>query len=705
MDINQLKQTYNIELDEIVNALKKHNITIQLSQLNDIPENWIPLIEDYLKANTAINIKDKEPSTGLNNHNKIHRKSKSLPSPTVSSKKIFYAYVKYVGPENDHAFIVKLSNINNIASQDLYENDYNDYKLTDDCASINKGQIILCSVKSKKYKIAKIHASVFHGTLRQSDSNYFTDWISFTAPKIIKNIKLQGFDEKKVIVCAELYWNGYGIIYKKSNEDINTDAILPKVDHLFQRYLVQPEIKENEITTIYKSLFSTDVYEMVLRQRFNAELKGKSLFSNNKKITGFLKKWELLAPSLVTYSNIGMKKYFDLFFQMWLNETVNIDFWKEHIIDACVQYQLSLAESKNNEEKSTLSYVLTQDHLSKIESALPNYFNQEFTIDTLRTRDIFHHVVYLSSISNKEEYYKKINDSLTDELKFQRWVKGETEVFPKSLALVNFAKLNVEKQAKVIEGFNETEIVEVLDDVKPIVNNSHFDKLFKVSKLKLLEILELVSFDIEGNIDSIYELAWNTNDQWYHYNTPAQVSEGFEDFKKAAENPENILIGHNIIDFDCPILEKKGVKFNQEQLWDTFRVEALLSPDLEHYALVTKHDAKSDAQLTIDLFVNQLLRILILSEAQKRNVNNYLPERIVDILEGLKNDLAFSWVKEEFLIDHRQDFYRPQAKIHRHVKEAIEFVSKSDAPLKLIIGPQAFKKEVLKFEKHSGYKF
>lgn len=39
MDINQLKQTYNIELDEIVNALKKHNITIQLSQLNDIPEN------------------------------------------------------------------------------------------------------------------------------------------------------------------------------------------------------------------------------------------------------------------------------------------------------------------------------------------------------------------------------------------------------------------------------------------------------------------------------------------------------------------------------------------------------------------------------------------------------------------------------------------------------------------------------------------
>src|SRR5690606_11411334 len=117
--------------------------------------------------------------------------------------------------------------------------------------------------------------------------------------------------------------------------------------------------------------------------------------------------------------------------------------------------------------------------------------------------------------------------------------------------------------------------------------------------------MNALSFDIESNIQCIYEMAWNNSEMWYSYKGEKEVTNALILFNQQIEDEQNLVIGHNIIEFDCPILEKKGVVINSDKLWDTLRIEVLLSPELRNYALKTEHNAKKDAQLTLSLFTNQ----------------------------------------------------------------------------------------------------
>ena len=57
------------------------------------------------------------------------------------------------------------------------------------------------------------------------------------------------------------------------------------------------------------------------------------------------------------------------------------------------------------------------------------------------------------------------------------------------------------------------------------------------------------------------------------------------------------------------------------QTWDTLQIEMLLSPEYNTYALKVPHNARLDAEHTLKLFINQILRILILDE-EKYNIIN-----------------------------------------------------------------------------------
>ncbi len=68
-----------------------------------------------------------------------------------------------------------------------------------------------------------------------------------------------------------------------------------------------------------------------------------------------------------------------------------------------------------------------------------------------------------------------------------------------------------------------------------------------------------------------------------------------------------IIIGHNILDWDWPILSKHVSAFaSREHLWDTLLVQFLLQPDSSGFALGGTHQADDDAHDAWNLFKAQL---------------------------------------------------------------------------------------------------
>jgi len=105
------------------------------------------------------------------------------------------------------------------------------------------------------------------------------------------------------------------------------------------------------------------------------------------------------------------------------------------------------------------------------------------------------------------------------------------------------------------------------------------------------------------------------------WNTQADSKKVVRDIQSLQKNlPDaTLIIGHNILKFDIPILEKDGLDFSKVLVWDTMLVSFFLDPWKKSYALGGPHDALGDAKNTLKLFKEQVKRIGLL--------------RVMDLLE------------------------------------------------------------------------
>jgi len=149
----------------------------------------------------------------------------------------------------------------------------------------------------------------------------------------------------------------------------------------------------------------------------------------------------------------------------------------------------------------------------------------------------------------------------------------------------------------------------------------------------------IVSLDIELGINKIDQVGlwrWNNADL---YQTDEEITAGIN---KLNEEHQNIgLIGHNIIDWDLPILKEKGLDYSENLAWDTLRIEALLDPLKPSFALDTEHGALADAEKTFHLFINQVLCIATNESSKKRisgiGVDRLWGELVTEIIDLIAN--------------------------------------------------------------------
>lgn len=140
-----------------------------------------------------------------------------------------------------------------------------------------------------------------------------------------------------------------------------------------------------------------------------------------------------------------------------------------------------------------------------------------------------------------------------------------------------------------------------------------------------------VVFDIESDGEVIREFAFCSEDNMRSYQGEEQIGSLIRRLKRLP-----IIVGHNIKQWDLPILYKKGLSLPPSTfVWDTLEMEILLNPCRYAYSLHAQHKAEADTALANDLFWNQLYR-LSSDERLVDSLRGFLPAGITHILEDLR---------------------------------------------------------------------
>ncbi len=259
----------------------------------------------------------------------------------------------------------------------------------------------------------------------------------------------------------------------------------------------------------------------------------------------------------------------------------------------------------------------------------------------------------------EEMLVARLQPSLTLSL----WLAGGKLPFPRAEALVRFEGLSATEGDLVVAQLTDTD----LSEVAPFITQNHAT-ITQQRALGLLNDLVLNTFlavglDLETDRETIYEIAWGRPAAWHSGQDELQVSATLQELQEWVMAGHGLVVGHNVRDFDAPVVAAHGVELLAESLWDTLLVEMVLSPQLRTYALRTAHTALADAELTLRLFVNQVLRLVLAAPADWELLSQVVPAEAQSKLMDLRSDLAsMSWLRhtETQLWQDATGWLRPQ---------------------------------------------
>ena len=692
MDFKELREKYNIDLSLLGEILKKNRIKLNMQELNDIPKSWIPVIEKHLYPDENIS-QNKETTKAR--AAKIKRRSIVQVKKYNPQNILFYAYVKFVGNDNQHAFVKRINDLNNISEIDFRKKDSNDYKIQEDCSNITSGQIITCKSLSEKLNTAKIKSTHLEGLLiRNGTTNTFVDCVSFKELSKINIVGvLNGFELGSSVVSVQIKKVRKQLYCTKESIVPNKEKIEYVVEKQIERLLLKEELSNFDKGNLkaFKEIYASK-FESLTTTLFSKEVEAGI---NINDLNLLLSKWIVINPEIITLRNLKNIERIPQYFNLWFNNDLPLKFWEDNLIDAIIQNLSDL----DKDSCETFFSKFTQVYIELLSAAIVDYFRYDFIIELPKHFQIIKRLIDISTIGNKQQFRAELKIRLSPNLSFELWVLDKTGAFDKEAAIRSFSERDISTQEQILVALDEDELLNLLPLKTELLNPALEERLYKLILKKVALDIKCICFDLESNGEEIFEIGWiNSHNNWKHYKERAEIKEGIEVFSNLTYNSNTIFVGHNIVEWDIPILSKFNAPVSSEQVWDTLLVEAFLSPEFKNYALITKHNAKDDSIVTLDLFLNQLLRIIYSNEEKLSYLYKYLPENIVIILQQLKKDFVFEWNPLEYLLRDKKYFFRPQPKPNKLVSKLTQELSNSNGLSKLVIGSSTFKNEILPIE-------
>lgn len=138
-----------------------------------------------------------------------------------------------------------------------------------------------------------------------------------------------------------------------------------------------------------------------------------------------------------------------------------------------------------------------------------------------------------------------------------------------------------------------------------------------------------VAIDLESNGEDIFEFGWKNAVTTGVHRSKSGLSrdELLEAVKECLYGQiDPCIVGHNLLGWDWPILQKRQVFFPKSaELWDTLVASWLLDPWRDSHALVVKeraHSADADATTCYELFQSQITRFAACLDGQSTDVHS-----------------------------------------------------------------------------------
>ncbi len=510
--------------------------------------------------------------------------------------------------------------------------------------------------------------------------------------KAISNFRYLTIDQQeKVLLRIE------GEQFNEINESLY-DNLHQEIISKAELILIKESFDENDHRQL--NLFKKFDNNLVnlLEKHFEIDIKKCQGNLNIEELFVIIQKWILLAPELINYRKLSsiiikIENYQNYLLELWLKEDLPLDFYDELLINLFLNYFV-----ENKIELENVFTTLTLNQKEIIKSSLITQLDNGFTIET---SEIYHLVITLIDkvvqINEKTSRILLINNSLNDELKYELWISGSINVFPIQKAILNFKDLNNNQQEEVMMLIDDHTLESLVKYTSEIKNNELANRVYHIKLNLILRELNPISFDIECKEDIIYEIAWNEEESWFNF-LNNNVKEGIEKFK-SIQNSNLILVGHNIVDFDLPILKRlENLNYHENKVWDTIKVEMILSPEYKTFALNTPHKALQDAQHTYGLFKNQLFRILQLDTELINPLISALGEVIFSKLIELKNEFYLEDNLDE-LNENKLTFFRPQPKVNSVIQRLDTHIMDSNALRKIVLGTSSMFQDLLSYGK------
>lgn len=710
MSLPQLYKYYKLTPQKLKEILQASDIDADLRYIKEIPESWhdiislrtgLPKIDldsfTIPKGNKSNNVKIVD--TSLESLKKVKQDLK----PFTHAPKQHIAYVKFVAADKSHAFVRVLENLEGIYKENFRDKTEKDYRIIKDCDQLEFNQIIICR-ENKKDRSMELVSTGFTAyftikNLRNRFQNFKNTFYSkyyltlaeeHLGPETIEIKKQEGHSDLK-LHRFRIFFERRSFTVQVAESNIIAPKFIEKCINEVKAFLGQTTLEEAEKdkVTFLKENTDAQIYNELTKKQFDIDRTHDACFSDEDSVSAFITKWGFLQPEYLAFSNLNHKQATMFFYEKWMEKKLHADFWGASLIETTIEY---LCHYDGNKQELYTKRVIAK-YNAFFHEKLRQYLEGDFEINSLQQtralKNIIKAILPLDNPGLQDLLYIKA----TDALKLELWQEDETKKFPKDAAIARFSELDVALQVKIIKELEEDEILPLLDFLKTHDDYDCTLKIGRAAYVLIEEIFQTVCLDLETDTQTIQEMAWIEKRQtvFFQGNNSA---EGIKRLKAMAISGANTIVGQNIIHFDCAELEKYGVIFEHDRLWDTFMIEMILSPEMKNFALKTKHSAADDAGLTLELFYNQILRIILLTEQELTVLYGYIPEHLIQKVNKFKSKVNGNWISTRVLNEQKLAFFRPQPIPNSILSEIGGQIIEKSPRHNLIIVPESLKKSL-----------
>jgi hypothetical protein len=723
MQLSQLLKHYNLNAQQLERVLSQNGVEANLKFMRLAPAEWVPILSSATAIDPPIieveehilsvaHLIDegapKEPmlETTHSHNDAVH----AVPKKEFINEKrrkirakdeFFWAYVKFVAADGSHAYVKRLPNFSDLGREFLLPKGDNDYSIDLDDKSLEREQLIVCSTRSDLHgkKRAKIDSTVFFGATRFKDGlQKVFDLSSRLCPQefIVKKSESLTESSNTLYFTLSIY-SGRVHAIQISGLDLevqeNSESTFSAFEALIQKKVLSfSEVELLEVLSAGDE--KKEVAAKAFREAFFYERIELLNTAEQTDLFIFLDKWRVLCPNLLTYQNLSLKYDTSFYFERWLVGLLPQQFWGDELIKLCEEYITGSTGQSALAEFLALKKVLTGSFEKHYDYLVIRYL---LDVDAIEAEDQFIELVSIAESTTDAEAENikySLYEKLSSKVKLELWLANKTKNFPHEEALILFSTCTPQQQDRIVEQLDEREMLALVEFLSLDNSPLTLQKANQALESSLFDAVSIISLDIESDGETIREIAWGDTSKWCSSESPEQVDDLIQALQNRLNNGDALLIGHNIVEFDIPVLENKGLVLSKDLLWDTLLVELVLRPDLKYYALRANHNALDDAKLGLKLFVNQFFRIVFADMESWELISGIFQPRIKQLIEEFRTKFSYSWLDNASLEEGMLSCYRPQPKPSSLFNDLSEILTASAAEAKVVLAAKDFWEEV-----------